>query len=75
VDLAVIAQQLKIQRALVEDETFDDATVRSRELRPQRLGPGTRPQRAQVANQLAGFCARQVRKCRHAGGRQPLFEE
>ena len=71
----IVAQQLHVDRAAIEDEAFEHAAASKRHLRP--LGPRPRPraQRADVTHDVRGFPFRERAERGHAGARQPLAKE
>ena len=75
VDPAIVSQQLEVVRALIEDQTRKRAAAGERDGGADRSGAVARLQRPQIADEIAGLGLTQVRKRRHARGRQPLAKE
>ena len=67
VDLSVVAEQLHVGRALIQNQPVEGAAGHERELRPGGTGAFPGPECAEKANQLGGLGAGHAGEGRHPG--------
>src|SRR5258705_10956713 len=72
VQSSIVAEQLEIAGTLVDDESLYRSTIERGNLHTRGTGARPRPQRAQLANQIAQFAVAEVRKRRHPRGNDAL---
>jgi hypothetical protein len=71
----IVAEQLHVERALVEDESFERPAAGDRYDSAFRPRPGARTQCPDKAHEIARFLFRQIGERRHPGTGQPLTKE
>ena len=69
-DPAIVADELQIGRALIDDEAAQRAAAGERDRRVDLAGPAARPQRPEMPDEIRDLRVADVRERRHAGARQ-----